>query len=58
MMHQVPQAGLTVLAVADPVERMDRPHYAPRARQVLLEQPATEGDSTTTGGGVLDVDKL
>lgn len=28
MMHQVPQAGLTALAVAGPVERVVRPHWA------------------------------
>jgi hypothetical protein len=28
MMHHVPQAGLTALAVAGPVERVVRPHRA------------------------------
>jgi hypothetical protein len=32
MMHHVPQAGLTALAVAGPVERVVRPHCAVEVR--------------------------
>jgi hypothetical protein len=35
MMHHVPQLGLTVPAVAGPVERVVRPHLAPAGPNVL-----------------------
>ena len=49
MMHHVPQAGLTALAVAGPVERGVRPHSAHAGWLLTLEQPL---DSQVPSGGL------
>jgi hypothetical protein len=45
MMHHVPQAGLTALAVAGPVERVVRPHSLVLLMSDLLSIALTLVDS-------------
>jgi hypothetical protein len=48
MMHHVPQAGLTALAVAGPVERGVRPHCAARAYDRISVASVIQGGIVET----------